>query len=158
MLGRSRGLNPVGGSGESVTWGRWKLKLLNTESEWLEGIYFDRNCSLFPILEISYFPRGLTGIQKRTRILSLLCSLVYANMASPSDLGMAFLLTLMQRLTGTNCNHPMTWGICNCWPCLYVPSPSEKALVKTCGKPREPWSTQKSVLLTPFWSFHYLIF
>lgn len=82
--------------------GDYKLELLNTESEWLEGIYFDRNCSLFPILEISYFPRGLTVIQKRTRILSLLCSLVYANMTSHSDLGMAFLLTLMQRLTGTN--------------------------------------------------------
>lgn len=59
--------------------GDYKLKHFNIDLEWLEGLYFDCNCSLSPIF--SYFPRDLTSVQKRTRTLSLLCSLVYAHMA-----------------------------------------------------------------------------
>lgn len=91
----------------SLEGGDYKLNLFNMESKWLEGPYFDHSYILAHnyILEnkrLSCFPRGQTRIQKRMRILSLLCSMVCANMASHSDLGMAFLLTLMQRLMVTN--------------------------------------------------------
>lgn len=78
----------------SLEEGDYNLKLLNMESERLAGgghLYFDHNCILSPISETLLFSQGPDKDSDRNE--NSFPSLVSANMATHSDLGMAFLLT-----------------------------------------------------------------
>lgn len=120
---------------------------------WGGRLYFDHNCILPPILETLLFSQGPDKDSDKNENSFL--SLVSANMATHSDLGMTFLLTRKPRLMVTNEHYNLTWT----WAYasaerFYISSLPQKAVVNL-------WEIQWALVYTeisfinPPWPFYF---